>query len=64
MVDADADRTVTDADAGAAGEALPRRLGVSRHTDAGALTVLLQDWNPAVTSGLEVSLFLCRSALI
>lgn len=32
----------------------PRRLGVSRHTDAGALTVLLQDWNPEVTSGLEV----------
>ena len=35
-------------------EELPRRLGVSRHTDAGALTVLLQDPNPAVTSGLEV----------
>ena len=30
------------------------KLGVSRHTDAGALTVLLQDPNPAVTSGLEV----------
>jgi isopenicillin N synthase-like dioxygenase len=33
-----------------------RRLGVSRHTDAGALTILLQDWNPDVTSGLEVVL--------
>lgn len=40
---------------------LPRRLGVSRHTDAGALTVLLQDWNPAITSGLEV-LFVLFSA--
>lgn len=33
---------------------LPPRLGVSRHTDAGALTVLWQDLNPAVTRGLEV----------
>ena len=32
----------------------PRRLGVSRHTDAGALTVLLQDLNPDITAGLEV----------
>jgi isopenicillin N synthase-like dioxygenase len=53
------DATVPDNGAGAAEQALPRRLGVSRHTDAGALTVLLQDWNPAVTSGLEVSL--CKS---
>lgn len=36
------------------GGALPRRLGVSRHTDAGALTVLLQDPNPAIQHGLEV----------
>eukprot|EP01032_Pedospumella_encystans_P010615 gene10615-12395_t len=33
---------------------LPRRLGVSRHTDAGALTVLFQDPNPMVLGGLEV----------
>eukprot|EP01032_Pedospumella_encystans_P010117 gene10117-11853_t len=33
---------------------LPRRLGVSRHTDAGALTVLIQDPNPLVLGGLEV----------
>jgi isopenicillin N synthase-like dioxygenase len=33
---------------------LPPRLGVSRHTDAGALTILLQDPNPEISHGLEV----------